>query len=43
MDRAGGVNDGGWRASPLQKIVALVAGKLVLLAIVILGVLYYLN
>ena len=34
---------GRWKASPVQKIIALVAGKLVLLAIVILGVLYYLS
>ncbi len=38
------MNSGGvWKASPMAKIVALVAGKLVLLAIVILGVLYYLS
>ena len=39
----GGTGRGGREISPMAKIVALAAGKLVLLAIVVLGVLYYLN
>lgn len=39
----GGMSRGDRKISPIAKIVALVAGKLVLLAIVILAVLYYLS